>query len=122
MNPTNYYSPLDFEYPLVDEHVDEVKVDDHVDEVKVEAYVKELVEQTARNVTFYESPNEMEEGKKNKREWVILGSIDVLFQTIPIMMSSTSEHALYKGAMFMSKEELKMSLGLLALKEKLEYK
>ena len=38
------------------------------------------------------------------------------------MIESTSKHALYKGAMFLSKEELKMSLGMLALNEKFEYK
>ena len=38
------------------------------------------------------------------------------------MIESTSEYALYKGAMFMSKEELKMSLEMLALNEKFEYK
>ena len=53
---------------------------------------------------------------------VILGSMDVSFQIIPTVMSSTSKHALYKGAMFMSKDELKMSLRVLALKEKFEYK
>ena len=60
--------------------------------------------------------------KKKKNEWVILGSTDVSFETIPTMIESTSEHAPYKGVMFMSKEELKMSLGMLALNEKFEYK
>ena len=38
------------------------------------------------------------------------------------MISSTSEHTLYIDAMFMSKEELKTSLRVLALNEKFEYK
>ena len=37
-------------------------------------------------------------------------------------MSSTLDHILYKGTMFMSNEELKMTLGMLALKEKFEYR
>ena len=63
----------------------------------------------------HESSDDLEEDKKKtKKEWVIPSSMDVSFQTIPTMISSTSEHALYKGAMFMSKEELKTSLGVLA--------
>ena len=60
--------------------------------------------------------------KKEKKEWVIPGSADVSFETVPTMIESTSKHTLHKGAMFMSKEELKMSLGMLALNEKFEYK
>ena len=38
------------------------------------------------------------------------------------MISSTLNLALYKGAMFISKNELKISLEMLALKEKFEYR
>ena len=48
--------------------------------------------------------------------------MDVSFETIPTMIKPTSKHALYKCAIFISKEELKMSLGMLALNEKFEYK
>ena len=37
-------------------------------------------------------------------------------------MSSTSDHVLYKGAMFMSKDELKTTLNMLTLKEKFEFR
>ena len=110
-DPLGYYSPLDFGYLSVDEHINEVKVEDHVDEVKVEAHG--ACGAKTRNVTFYESPNKMEEGK-DKREWVIPSSTDVSFETIPTMILSTSDHALYKRAMFMGKEELKTSLKVLA--------
>ena len=73
-------------------------------------------------MTVHESSDDMVEDKKDKREWIIPGSVDISFQTIPIMISSISEHALYKCSMFMSKDELKMSLEVLALKEKFEYK
>ena len=73
-------------------------------------------------MTIHESSDDMAEDKKEKREWVILGSTNVSFETIPTMIESTSKHALYKGAMFISKEELKMSLEMLALNEKFEYK
>ena len=80
------------------------------------------MEKTDRNETFYESPKEMEKRKKLRREWVIPGFVNYSFQTIPTMISSLSDYALYKGAMFMSKNELKMSLGLLTLKKKFEYR
>ena len=38
------------------------------------------------------------------------------------MMSSTSDHVLYKGVIFMSTDEIKMTLGMLAFKEKFEYR
>ena len=85
-------------------------------------HVEEPVDQIARNVTIHESSDYMAEDKKEKKEWVIPGSTDVLFETIPIMIESISEHALYKGAMFMSKEGLKMSLEMLVLNKKFEYK
>ena len=122
MDPSGDYSPLDCGYPSSDEHVDKVKFEDHVDEVQVDAHVEEPVDQIARNVTIHESSDYMAENKKEKREWVIPGSADVSFETVPTMIESTSKHPLYKGAMFMSKEELKMSLGMLALNEKFEYK
>ena len=39
MDPSGYYSPLNFGYLSVDEHVDKIKVED--DEVKVEAHIEE---------------------------------------------------------------------------------
>ena len=47
---------------------------------------------------------------------------DYLIEIILTMMSSTSDHVLYKSSMFMSKKELKTTLGMLALKEKFEYR
>ena len=56
------------------------------------------------------------------REWRVSGFEDYSIQIILIMMLSTNDHVLYKGAMFMSKDELKITLGMLALKEKFEYR
>ena len=56
-----------------------------------------------------------------RREWMVHDSEDYSIQTIPTMMSSTSNHVLYKGKMFMSKEEVKTTLCMLTLKEKFEY-
>ena len=39
MDPSGYYSALDYGYPSGDEHVDKVQFKDHVDEVQVEAHV-----------------------------------------------------------------------------------
>ena len=38
------------------------------------------------------------------------------------MIPSIDEHVLYKGAMFISKNELKTTLGRIALKDKFEYR
>ena len=38
-----------------------------------------------------------------------------------MMISATSDERIYKGRLFYNKEELKKSLGLLALKENFEY-
>ena len=100
--PTSYDSPLDFGYNSFDEHVDEVKIDEYIGKVKLEKHGEKPVEKTDRNETFYESPKEMEKRKKLRREWVIPGFVNYSFQTIPTMISSLSDYALYKGAMFMS--------------------
>ena len=68
-------------------------------------HVEEPVDQIARNVTIHESSDDMAEDKKEKKEWVIPDSTDVSFQIISTIIESTSEHALYKCAMFMSKNE-----------------
>ena len=56
-----------------------------------------------------------------RREWMVHDSEDYSIQTIPTKMSSTSYHVLCKGVMFMTKDELKTTLGMLTLKEKFEY-
>ena len=73
-------------------------------------------------MTFYESPDRWKR-KKRQKKFGYSNSTDVPFQTIPTMISSTLDHALYKGAIFiMSKKRLKKSLGVITLKEKFEYK
>ena len=75
-----------------------------------------------RHFHKFNEPLEVSPQKTNvKREWEDPGSEDYSIQIIPIMMSSTDDHELYKCAMFMSKKELKMTLGTLVLKKKFEY-
>ena len=93
-------------------------VADHVDE-HLESYHPK---KPSPNETFYKSLEEREHRTNIRKEWVIPGSVDYTFQNIPTKISSTSNHALYKSALFMNKEKLKMSLGMLALKEKFEYR
>ena len=50
------------------------------------------------------------------------GFEDYSIQTIATIISSTDDHVLYKGVMFMSKDELKTILGRLVLKEKVKYR
>ena len=57
-----------------------------------------------------------------RKEWRVPDSEKYLIQTIHIMMSSTSDRVLYRGAMLMSNDELKMILGMLVLKEKIKYR
>ena len=56
-----------------------------------------------------------------RRELRVPGFGDYSIQTNPLRIPSTDEHVLYKGAMFMSKNELKTTLGRLVLKDKFEY-
>ena len=56
------------------------------------------------------------------REWRVSGFEDYSIQIIPTVMSSISDHILYEAAMLMSKDELKITLGMLALKEKFKYR
>ena len=74
-----------------------------------------------KNETNYEPPEVIPHGTYMKIEWKVDGSKDYSIQIISIMMSSTSNHVAYKSAIFMSKKELKTTLGMLALKEKFEY-
>ena len=53
---------------------------------------------------------------------MVLGNQDYSIQTIPTMIPSTNEHEIYESAIFMSKGELKCTLGKLALKVKFEYR
>ena len=57
-----------------------------------------------------------------KKKWKVFSYVDYSIESIPTMMSSTSDNVLYKYAMFMNNEELKMTLGMLALKEKFEFR
>ena len=75
-----------------------------------------------KNETNYEPPEVIPHGTYMKIEWKVAGSKDYSIQIISIMMSSTSNHVAYKSAIVMSKKELKTILGMLALKEKFEYK
>ena len=71
--------------------------------------------------SFYEPPEVSPQRTNVKREWSVPSAGDYPIQTIPLIIPSTDEHVLYKGAMFMSKDELKTTLGRFALKEKFEY-
>ena len=79
-----------------------------------------------QNETAYESSKKKEWEMKQKgvlrKQWFVPASANYSLQSIPIMISLTSDHALYKGATFRTKEELKMSLRMLALKKKYEYR
>ena len=65
-----------------------------------------LFQEFHRNKTNYERP-EVKKKTDVRREWLVHGSEDYSIQTIPKMMSSTSDHILYKCAMFISKDEVK---------------
>ena len=57
-----------------------------------------------------------------RREWTVLGFRDHSFQTIPLVIPSIYEHVLYKGVMFINKDDLKIALGKLVLKDKFEFR
>ena len=80
------------------------------------------IEPRPMEVEFYESTEESPLRADVRREWTVLEYQNYSIQTIPIMIPSTDEHVLYKGTMFMSKDELKYSLVKLALKVKFKYR
>ena len=68
------------------------------------------------NEINYEPPEVSPQRTDVRREWGALGFEDYSIQTIPKMMSSTSDHVRYKGTMSMCKDELEMTLGMSASK------
>ena len=81
----------------------------------------EPIETHPFEATFYEPIEESPQRVDVRRE-LMVGNENYLIQSIPKMIPSTDEHVLYKGAIFMSKDELKEIFGKFALKEKIEYR
>ena len=55
-------------------------------------------------------------------DWSVFYVGDFSIESTPKVIPSTDEHELYEGAMFKNKDELKISLGKYALKQKFEYR
>ena len=110
MEPTHNYSDHGLGYTSFDDHIESNPMDD------------EPIEICLFETTFYE-PNEASPHRTDvRREWTVLENKDYFIQTIPLMIPSTDENVLYKGIMFMSKDELKITLGRLTLTYKFKYR
>ena len=82
-------------YALVDDHNEAHPIDD------------EAIEARRFEAQFYEPSKESLKRTDVRRELKVHGAGDYSIQTIPPMIPSIDEHVLYKGVMFMSKNELK---------------
>ena len=106
MEPSHNDSDLRLANASFDPHIDSNLMDD------------DPIEPRPLEVEFYEPTKESPQGTDVRREWMIPGNQDCSIQTMPTMIPSTDEHVIYKGAIFISKDELKYALGKLALKVK----
>ena len=110
MEPIRNDSDHGLRNALFDPHIDSNLMDDNPIEPRV------------MEIDFYEPTKESPQGTDVRREWMIPGNQDCSIQTMPTMILSTNEPVIYKDAIFINKDELKYSLGKLALKVKSKYR